>query len=78
MSAATVWVMVISHRHGDDVSVFATRQGAVDCLATYVEDNWAYLFGADPMPDDVDVAITKWFDVVGDEHYTITETTVLP
>lgn len=77
-----VWVLFISHRHGEDVSLFATEElarkaliaWATDWWDTEVRDKWKgpeEVFG-DP-PEDDDKMVQAYFDVVEDEWYLLQE-----
>ena len=71
-----VAVLIISHRHGDIVSVHRTLAGAQRALHAYVAMWWDdELKDAsetpEPMPDDEAEAITRYFEVVEDETYSI-------
>jgi len=76
-----VYVLCIDHRHGTDVSVHRTRKGVEDHLALWVATWWAeeqenYSRLGEQPADPAD-AVVEYFDIVDEEYYEITETTVL-
>lgn len=70
--------LVIEHRHGTDVTVHRTREGALAKVDQFVADWWADEVGEDePMPEDPAVARQTYFETVADEDYLITDTTIM-
>ena len=64
----TVWVWHLTHRHGDDVLVFASEELAYATLFNYVKEWWETECPADAeMPDDPKEAIEAYFELVEDE-----------
>jgi hypothetical protein len=69
-----VWVLSISHRHGEDISVHQTDKGANAALAAYCAEYWDECDqnGEDhDKPDDIDDLITQYFDGTDNESYEI-------
>lgn len=79
----TVWVLSISHRHGTNISAYASQEGALNGLAEYVRDNWEQECKG-PLPAPERDPVDKYFydesvsRVAGDESYDIDELEVLP
>lgn len=81
-----VWVVVYSHRHGIDVNVHTTEQGAIAALADlcrfYWDDALAYATVENPVPSDPGSlsgdrqVIDVYFAAVADESWEITLKTV--
>jgi len=73
-----VWVLVIEHDHGLDVSAHADEQHARDALAAYVEQWWDHEIDreCDAMPAERDKAIEAYFEIVEGESYLLQEVTV--
>jgi hypothetical protein len=76
MSEQTVWVLRINHRHGTDISEFATEEKAREALVRYVIDNWdddisCYPDGPEEIPADPQTAVSVYFSFTGDEYYEI-------
>lgn len=75
----TVWVLIIEHRHGSNIYVNKTKDGAAGELFSYVSEWWDEVRGRgrwgvnDPgdIPADRDEAIETYFEVVSDEFYTL-------
>ena len=69
----TVYVLNITHRHGHNVHVCASRQKAEKLLAAYCRDNWEQ----EGVPDDIDglcqseIFSTYFAHMGGEEDYTI-------
>lgn len=77
-----VWVLVIEHDHGLNVSAHADEQHARDALAAYVEQWWDHEVDGDDWEDDAmpaerDKAIEAYFEIVEGESYLLQEVTVL-
>ena len=77
-----VWVL---HRHNSDgeaiISLYKTRQEAVESIYEYVSDNWTYTFGEDDGDDDINdytnaEAIERYFEYNDGEYYVIEKETV--
>lgn len=76
-----VFVLVIEHRHGFDVTAHRTQDGALDTVHGYVAQWWDQEINggrADktPMPADRDEAIRDYFEMVEGEWHTVTATVV--
>lgn len=76
-----VFVLRIEHRHGDDVSVHTSREGARNALASYVDDWWNEV--ADNLDEPVefssldrDAAIDLYFEHQTDEYFHIDDSIV--
>lgn len=69
-----VWVLTITHKHGDNKTVHLSAKAADDELRSYVTEWWGQEFGDDePMPEDG--AIDDYFEKMeGREGYEIDET----
>jgi len=66
----TVHVLIITHRHGVNVSVHSSVTKANETLYNYVQREWDYEIRTPfPGPDDDPVGI--YFDVVEHEYYDI-------
>jgi hypothetical protein len=75
----TVVVTVVSHRHGDNVYVNATEDGARQTLLAYVTEWWNEVEDqVGPMPADPAEAIRAYFDANDNEHCTTEMTVILP
>jgi len=73
MARTTVWIVVYTHRHGTDLYVCATENGAIRKAATIADEN-AGEFG---LGDDYSWG--DWFQLTdGDENIEITPSEVLP
>jgi len=64
-----VHVLCVRHRHGDSVSVHATRAGADLSLLGYVKKEWEQEIDS-PLPVDLPgmELIKRYFDKVEDEY----------
>jgi hypothetical protein len=79
-----VWILVISHRYGDDITAYGTQELAWATLVDYVRDWWDHETkgrdfdeGEDPScPEDDTEAVEQYFNLVDDEFYSIQELTV--
>lgn len=65
-----VYVLLITHRFGTDVTVHTTRRAARDDLHAYVQEEWERELGG-TMPVDPDEAIARYFEDVEDEFYEL-------
>lgn len=82
---STVWILTIDHRHGRDISVNETEEGALAACAEYGRQWWSELVGRnddvelpeEPPTDNVE-AIKLYFDTVGDEYYELEQAAVGP
>lgn len=68
-----VFVLVISHKHGEDVSVHRTNEGAMEELYQFVQEWWESRMEG-PLPSDKADAISAYFtemsDGCGEENYS--------
>lgn len=81
MQGARVWVLRVDHRHGEDVYVHQTEEGARDSLEGYCRLWWneaaAHIAsdeGLDEEPEeptDRDELITRYFEAILDEQWSI-------
>lgn len=76
----TIFVLTISHRHGGDIYVHQTREGAERNLEGYCRMWWEEAAwndeddGEDPAePEDPTELITRYFSLMEDESYSIEE-----
>lgn len=70
--------LVIEHRHGTDVTVHRSREGALAKVDQFVADWWDTEMGEDePMPEDPAAARQTYFESVDDEDYLITDTALM-
>jgi hypothetical protein len=67
-----MFVVVINHREGMDVTVHQSHTGARDYLADYCREWW---YSDDPPPDDPEEAIIQYFEN-NDEYWSIQECVV--
>lgn len=72
-----VTVLIVNHKHGQNVWVCENRKVADQELYDYVVDNWDDEEG--PVPKDIQEAIDEYFDgqVSGEEWGDFIETTVI-
>lgn len=69
-----LWILHITHRHGDDLMAFKSKEGADRALSDYVKEWWAQEIGSKvAMPSDVDEMITQYFELVGEESHHLQE-----
>jgi len=80
----TVFVLIVEHRHGQNVAVHKTRAEAEANLDSYVVEWWSDLgpgIGGDPevpMPDNATDRIARYFgDHPDNEYYSIEEAEVM-
>lgn len=78
-----VWLLITTSRHGDSATVHSTKEGAWNTLYEYVKEEWdaevnsRWSSGKDKkVPKDKNKAVTRYFDTVQDEFYTLEELTV--
>ena len=75
-----VHVLVIEHRHGNDVYVCRAKRIADRKLDEYVRDWWGYEMGGEPMPEDPKKRLEQYFSEMGErlgqEFYTLRETKI--
>lgn len=73
-----VWILHISHRHGDGYWAFGSEQLALNELVSWCREWWPVEFGEDePIPATDDELIEQYFDKMQDnarsETYSIEE-----
>ena len=67
------WTLEISHRYGNDVSLYISHEDAYQALVRYVDDFWSSQFDdTDPRPSDDQAAVDAYFEEGGLEWYSIT------
>lgn len=77
-----VWVLRIEHNEGMDITVHADRQSALRTAADYVTEWWHELDRhnatslPEPMPDDLDERVERYFDLRDDEWHAFWEETI--
>lgn len=59
---STVIVATYSHRHGNDIRVFADDTGAKKWMREIAKEWWDHEFPDDPIPDDPDDAAEQYFE----------------
>lgn len=74
----TVYVLIIEHRHGTNVDVSASQQGALDALADYVNQWWEHEMPGKAVPSNAGEAIEQYFEAVESEFYGVHECEVKP
>ena len=65
-SPATVWLLTIGHKHGEDTSVHSTEESANDVLYDYVAQWWSEVedhVEDGEMPEDQLEAISLYFHI---------------
>ena len=76
--ATTVWVLHMSHKHGDDINVFANEQGALDELVAWANEWWGNEVGDVPRPETQGELVRQYFDHVANyESYGIHECEII-
>ncbi len=73
---ATVWVLVIEHRHGFNHYVNKTKEGMLEELANYAVEWWDELDIPEEMPLTQQEIINTYFDDHDSEWYTYDEVVV--
>lgn len=79
MTSPAVWVLCINHRHGTNVEVYLTEEGAIQGLADYVEGQWeneiTSLEDSPEKPSDPEEMVDAYFEFMSyDESYEIAYT----
>lgn len=76
--AGRVWVLVIEHRHGTDLTAHRTEERARQWLGEWVEQWWHEVADkVGDLPATATDAIGVYFEARDDEFYSLTETSVL-
>jgi hypothetical protein len=65
--ASEVWVVIIEHREGQDVTAHQTMQGARDYLAAYCAEWWKDVNDAPP-PSDPGELIFAYFEACSEKR----------
>jgi hypothetical protein len=75
--SGTVWVLHVSHKHGDNLSVFTSQERARRAIEAWAADNWEQETG-EPLPDLTgEDLVEAYFEKVSDrESYRIEEATI--
>jgi len=76
----TVYVVVFSTRHGDEVNVYESEQLAKTELASAVRTFWeevAERAGTTTPPEDDDEALALYFENHHEDSYAIVEKTII-
>ena len=74
-AAERVWVLSVEDRYGTDLSVHRSEEDGRAALRAFVVQAWAQDRPGQPMPDDEDQAVRRFFEQ-GQEHYTLEEVTL--
>ena len=72
-----IWVLHISHKHGDSFRTFSDGQKPLDRLASWAREWWEKEGVPGEIPENDGEAVSQYFDNVSErESYTIEETTL--
>ncbi len=74
-AAEQVWVLSIESRYGTDLSVHRSEEDGRTALRSFVVQAWEQDRPGQPMPDDENQAVRRFFEQ-GEEHYMLEETTL--
>jgi len=73
-----VFVAVYEHRHGTDVTVFATHDAAWALRQEIARDWWSDVFSAAvPAPKDPEIAADRYWEAVNDEYFNVFDRDVI-
>ena len=72
-AAEQVWVLSIESRYGADLSVHHSEEDGRAALRAFVVQAWEQDRRGQPMPDDEDEAVRRFFEQ-GEERYELEET----
>ena len=72
-AAEQVWVLSIESRYGADLSVHHSEEDVRAALRAFVVQAWEQDRRGQPMPDDEDEAVRRFFEQ-GEERYELEET----
>lgn len=72
-----VFVATYEHRHGRDISVFKTREGAEAWAISLATEYWEAELGQRPMPADGSDLADEYFHLVDDEYFDVEECEVV-
>jgi hypothetical protein len=70
--------LLVRHRHGQDLSLHPSHDGAKAALVAYVRYWWTDELPDEPEPADDGEAITRYFDRLEDEDYQIEPVALQP
>jgi hypothetical protein len=74
----TVWVCVITHKYGEDISAHATEESALAEVDAYVEEWWEREMGKDaPMPEAAAERRDAYFEKTMESEFFNVEDVVL-
>jgi len=65
--ASEVWVLVLEHRDGQDVTVHQTEAGARDYLLAYCQEFWREVSDA-PFPLEEEEGVAEYFQASTDRY----------
>jgi hypothetical protein len=70
-----VYVLVIDHKHGTDVSAYATEEKLNAALFAYCDQWWDREYGSEDRPPNNKLVTTYWerMSIDGDEWHVIEE-----
>ncbi len=84
-----VWLLSVLHRHGEDITVYTSEQGARGGVFDYVAECWPEIAGDEyttregatavvpqEVPDDPETAIDIYFQAHKDESFAIDQKSV--
>lgn len=70
-----LWVLMITTRHGHDITLHQTQEGAQAELLAYVNDNWDREMQDTPKPSRRAERVSTYFNTIqeagGDEFYDL-------
>lgn len=75
-----VYVAVYEHNHGEDISVYATKEGANKWRAQLADEWWSHEFPYDMPPNDPGLKADVYWDKMaenGEEFFNIHECDVV-
>jgi hypothetical protein len=75
LAAERVWVLSIEDRYGTNLSVHRSEEDGRAALRAFVVQAWEQDRPGQPMPDDENRAVRRFFEQ-GEEHYTLDEVTL--
>lgn len=62
-----IFIAIWTHKHGEDVGVYKTAEGAEKWRQTIANEWWKKEMGADEMPADPRLAADAYFDALGED-----------
>jgi hypothetical protein len=69
----SIWIAIISHRHGTNGYAGSTREDAKEKVYAYVAENWELEDMPGELHSDTDQAIEKYFESVEGEYVEYSE-----